>query len=442
MTAPKNPGKKTMKIYHYPSQSAEKKVAAIANRSLSFKKKDYQAVASILEDVRRNGDAAVIKYAKRFDAPGLTVKKMKVTHKELAAASKKVDRSFVRALNRATAQIEVFHRHQVQNSWMNTERKGTVLGQMINPVDAAGVYVPGAKGGKTPLVSTVLMTAIPAKIAGVGKIVMVTPSTKSGAVDPHLLMAAKKVGINEIYKVGSAWAIGALAFGTATIPRVDVIVGPGNIYVTLAKKMVAGTVGIDMIAGPSEVLVIADETAIAAYAAADLLSQAEHDVLSSAILITPSEETATAVSAEVGRQLSILARREIAAESLKKFGAIFVVQDMRAATELANRIAPEHLELQVNDPFEIVGQIRNAGAVFLGHYTPEPVGDYIAGPNHVLPTAGTARFSSALSVDHFIKKTSIIHYSKTALKREARDVIHLAEIEGLDAHARSVKVRC
>lgn len=431
-----------MKIYHYPSQSAEKKVAAIANRSLSFKKKDYQAVASILEDVRRNGDAAVIKYAKRFDAPGLTVKKMKVTHKELAAASKKVDRSFVRALNRATAQIEVFHRHQVQNSWMNTERKGTVLGQMINPVDAAGVYVPGAKGGKTPLVSTVLMTAIPAKIAGVGKIVMVTPSTKSGAVDPHLLMAAKKVGINEIYKVGSAWAIGALAFGTATIPRVDVIVGPGNIYVTLAKKMVAGTVGIDMIAGPSEVLVIADETAIAAYAAADLLSQAEHDVLSSAILITPSEETATAVSAEVGRQLSILARREIAAESLKKFGAIFVVQDMRAATELANRIAPEHLELQVNDPFEIVGQIRNAGAVFLGHYTPEPVGDYIAGPNHVLPTAGTARFSSALSVDHFIKKTSIIHYSKTALKREARDVIHLAEIEGLDAHARSVKVRC
>lgn len=430
-----------MKIYYYPSQSAEKKVATIANRGLAFRKKDYQAVARILEDVRRNGDAALIKYARRFDAPGLTLKKMKVTPGELAAASKKVDRPFVRALNRATKQIEAFHRHQVQNSWINTERHGTVLGQMISPVAAAGVYVPGAKGGKTPLVSTVLMTAIPAKIAGVAKIVMVTPSTKSGAVDPHLLVAAKKVGIDEIFKVGSAWAIGALAFGTASIPRVDVIVGPGNIYVTLAKKMVAGTVGIDMIAGPSEVLVIADETANAAYAAADLLSQAEHDELSSAILVSPSEETAVKVAAETDRQLSTLARRQIAAVSLAKYGAIFVVPDMAVATELANRIAPEHLELQVNDPFEIVGQIRNAGAVFLGHYTPEPVGDYIAGPNHVLPTAGTARFSSALSVDHFTKKTSIIHYSKTAFKREAGDVIRLAEIEGLDAHARSIKAR-
>ncbi len=430
-----------MKIYNYPSKSAQEKVTAIANRSLSFRKKDYQTVASILEDVRRNGDAAVIKYAKRFDAPRLTIKKMKVAPKELAAASKKVDRSFVRALNRAAVQIEAFHRHQVQNAWINTERPGIVLGQMISPVDAAGVYVPGAKGGKTPLVSTVLMTAIPAKIAGVGKIVMVTPSTKSGSVDPHLLVAAKKVGIDEIYKVGSAWAIGALAYGTASIPRVDVIVGPGNIYVTLAKKMVAGTVGIDMIAGPSEVLVIADETANAAFAAADLLSQAEHDVLSSAILVTPCQETAAAVAAEVDRQLSTLARREIAAESLAKYGAIFTAPNMAAAIELANRIAPEHLELQVNDPFEIVGQIRNAGAVFLGHYTPEPMGDYIAGPNHVLPTAGTARFSSALSVDHFIKKTSIIHYSKTAFKREAGDVIRLAEIEGLDAHARSIKLR-
>ena len=393
-----------MKIYHYPSDSAEKKVAAIVNRSLAFNQKDYQAVAAILEDVRRNGDAAVVKYANRFDAPGLTIKKMRVTPKELAAASKKVDRSFVRALNRATAQIKAFHRHQVRKSWIDTERPGTILGQMISPVDAAGVYVPGAKGGKTPLVSTVLMTAIPAIIAGVGKIVMVTPSTKFGGVDPHLLVAAKKVGIDEIYKVGSAWAIGALAFGTRSIPKVDVIAGPGNIYVTLAKKMVAGTVGIDMIAGPSEILVIADDTAIAGYAAADLLSQAEHDVLSSAILVTHSEKTAAAVAAEVQRQLSTLARREIAAESLAKYGAIFVVQDMDTATDLANRIAPEHLELQVNDPFEVVGQIRNAGAVFLGHYTPEPVGDYIAGPNHVLPTAGTARFASALSVDHFTKK--------------------------------------
>jgi histidinol dehydrogenase len=312
---------------------------------------------------------------------------------------------------------------------------------LINPVDAVGVYVPGATGGKTPLVSTVLMTAIPAKIAGVAKIVMVTPSTRAGGVNPHLLVAAKKVGIDEIYKVGSAWAIGALAFGTRTIPKVDVIVGPGNIYVTLAKKIVAGTVGIDMIAGPSEVLVIADDTANPEFAAADLLSQAEHDVLSSAILITSSQKIATAVTGEVNTQLAALNRQDIARQSLKSFGAIFLVNNLDTAIELANRIAPEHLELHINDPFDYIGRIRNAGAVFLGHYTPEPVGDYIAGPNHVLPTAGTARFASALSLDHFVKKTSIIHYSPGAFKKEARDVIRLAEIEGLDAHAKSIKVR-
>jgi histidinol dehydrogenase len=430
-----------MKIYHYPSKSAEKKVADIVNRGLAFKKKDYQAVARILEAVRRDGDRAVIKYARRFDAPGLTIKKIAVSPKEIAAASKKVDRSFVRALNRAADQITAFHRQQVRKSWISTERPGTVLGQLIHPVDAAGVYVPGATGGKTPLVSTVLMTAIPAKIAGVAKIVMVTPSTKAGGVNPHLLVAAKKVGIDEIYKVGSAWAIGALAFGTQRIPKVDVIVGPGNIYVTLAKKIVAGTVGIDMIAGPSEVLVIADDSANPQFAAADLLSQAEHDVLSSAILITDSEKTAAAVAGEIEKQVAALARQEIARESLAKFGALFLVKNLDTAAELANRIAPEHLELQINDPFDYIGKIRNAGAVFLGHYTPEPVGDYIAGPNHVLPTAGTARFASALSVDHFIKKTSVIHYSREAFKREAKDIMRLAEIEGLDAHVKSIQVR-
>ncbi len=430
-----------MKIYSYPSPSAEKKLSDIVNRGLAFKQKDYQAVSRILEEVRKNGDRAVIKYAKRFDSPGLTIKRIKVTAKDLAAASKKVDRSFVRALNRAAAQIEAFHRQQVRKSWINTDRPGTVLGQLINPVDAVGVYVPGATGGKTPLVSTVLMTAIPAKIAGVAKIVMVTPSTRAGGVNPHLLVAAKKVGIDEIYKVGSAWAIGALAFGTQTVPKVDVIVGPGNIYVTLAKKIVAGTVGIDMIAGPSEVLVIADDTAHAEFAAADLLSQAEHDVLSSAILITSSQKIATAVAGEVNTQLSALNRQEIARQSLKSFGAIFLVNNLNTAAELANRIAPEHLELHIKEPFEYIGRIRNAGAVFLGHYTPEPVGDYIAGPNHVLPTAGTARFASALSVDNFIKKTSIIHYSPGAFKKEAMDVIRLAEIEGLDAHAKSIQVR-
>ncbi|MBW2429473.1 MAG: histidinol dehydrogenase, partial [Deltaproteobacteria bacterium] len=369
-----------MKIYNYPSKTAEDKVTAIINRGLSYRKKDYQTVSRILEDVRHNGDGAVLKYARRFDAPNLTIKSIKVTAGELKAASKDVDRSFVRALNRAASQIEAFHRQQVRRSWIDTRRPGTLLGQMVNPVETAGVYVPGARGGETPLVSTVLMTAIPAKIAGVKNLVMVTPSTKEGGINPHLLVAAKKVGINDIYKIGSAWAIAALAYGTQTIPRVDVIAGPGNIYVTLAKKIVAGTVGIDMIAGPSEVLVIADDSAIPEFAAADLLSQAEHDVLSSAILVTDSNQTAKAVAAEVDKQLATLTRREIAGESLKRFGAILAVQDLDAAIELANRIAPEHLELQISEPFDYIGRIRNAGAVFLGHFTPEPLGDYIAGP--------------------------------------------------------------
>ncbi|UCD79336.1 MAG: histidinol dehydrogenase [Desulfobacterales bacterium] len=430
-----------MKIYNYPSNTAEKRLSAIVDRGLSFHKKDYQTVSRILEDVRRNGDDAVIKYARRFDAPDLSVDAMKVSDKEMAAASKRVDRRFVRAMNRAASQIEAFHRQQVRQSWIDTRRTGVLLGQMVNPVDAAGIYVPGARGGKTPLVSTVLMTAIPAKIAGVKNIVMATPSTREGGVNPHLLVAAKKAGIKQIFKVGSAWAIAALAYGTAAIPRVDVIAGPGNIYVTLAKKIVSGTVGIDMIAGPSEVLVIADDSAHPIFAAADLLSQAEHDILSSAILVTHSARIAAAVAAELERQLTALIRKEIAAASLSRYGAIFVVQDLDAAVDLANRIAPEHLELQINKPFEYVGKIRHAGAVFLGHHTPEPIGDYVAGPNHVLPTAGTARFASALAVDHFTKKTSIIHYSQSAFKKEAADVIRLAEIEGLDAHVKSIKVR-
>jgi len=430
-----------MKIYTYPSKTAESKVSAIINRGLSFRKKDYQAVNRILEDVRMNGDAAVIKYARRFDAPDLTLDSLKVSAAEMKAASKMVDRPFVRALNRAASQIETFHRQQVRQSWIDTQRPGTLLGQMVNPVDAAGIYVPGARGGETPLVSTVLMTAIPAKIAGVPDIVMVTPSTKTGGINPHLLVAAQKVGLKNIYKIGSAWAIAALAYGTGTVPRVDVIAGPGNVYVTLAKKIVSGTVGIDMIAGPSEVLVIADDSARPEFAAADLLAQAEHDVLSSAILVTDSAKIARQVAAEVDKQLAKLPRRDIAQQSLKRFGAVLVVNDLDTAIVLANRIAPEHLELQIAEPFEYMGRIRNAGAVFLGHFTPEPMGDYVAGPNHVLPTAGTARFASALSVDHFVKTSSIIHYSRAAFRREAADVMRLAEIEGLDAHARSIKVR-
>ena len=430
-----------MKIYNYPSKSAEKRVASIADRGPGFKKKDVLAVTRIIEDVRKNRDKALIKYSNRFDSPGLTIDSIKVTRQEIDDAAKKIDRSFVRALNRAVKQIESFHKQQLVKSWISTKRTGTLLGQIVNPVDRAGIYVPGGMGGKTPLVSSVLMGAIPAGVAGVKHIAMVTPPTRAGEINPHLLIAAKKVGVDAVYKVGSAWAIAALAYGTETIPKVDVIVGPGNIYVTIAKKIVAGTVGIDMIAGPSEILVIADSTANPAFVAADLLSQAEHDILSSAILVTNSKDTAKAVALAVNEQLAVLERKEIAGKSLARFGAIIVVPDLDTAVELSNRIAPEHLELQIKDPFAYIGQIRNAGAVFMGNYTPEPVGDYIAGPNHVLPTAGTARFSSALSVDNFVKKTSLIQYSREAFEREASDIIRLAEIEGLDAHANAVKIR-
>ena len=430
-----------MKIYTYPSAPAGKKIASIVNRGIGVKKKDLLAVTHMIEDVRKNKDRALIKYTNRFDSSKLTIGSIQVTPEEFDDASKHVDRPFMTSLNRAVRQIESFHRQQLCTSWINTERPGTLLGQMVNPVDAAGIYVPGGMGGETPLVSSVVMGAVPAKVAGVNRIVMVTPPRKNGTVNPHLLVAAKKVGIDAVYKVGSAWAIAALAYGTETIPRVDVIVGPGNIYVAIAKKIVAGTVGIDMIAGPSEILIIADHTATPEFIAADLLSQAEHDSLASSILVTNSADIAKAVAAAVKEQLKDLSRREIARKSLSGFGAIMIVSDLDAAIELANQIAPEHLELQIKDPLAVVGQIRNAGAVFLGDYTPEPIGDYIAGPNHVLPTAGTARFSSALSVDAFIKKTSLIRYSKAAFGREAGDVIRLAEIEGLDAHANSVKIR-
>lgn len=430
-----------MKIFSHPSPSAEKRIYDIVNRGLGFKKKELQYVGRILEDVRKNKDDALIRYVRRFDSPNLTVDTIKVSDTEFESALKQVDRRFARTLNRAVSQIESFHRCQVQKSWINTDRPGTVLGQMVHPVDSAGVYVPGAKGGMTPLVSSVLMGAIPAKIAGVKNVCLVTPPREDGSVNPYLLAAARKVGVDSVYKVGSAWAVAALAYGTQTIPRVDVIVGPGNIYVTLAKKIVSQTVGIDMIAGPSEILILADDSARPDFVAADLLSQAEHDPLASAMLVTDSVEIARSVVLSVEDQIQALSRKAVAEASLAKYGAVITVSGMAEAVELANRIAPEHLELHVREPFELIGRIRNAGAVFLGEYTPEPVGDYIAGPNHVLPTAGTARFASALSVDNFIKKTSIIHYSRDAFMKESKDILMLAEIEGLDAHANSVKIR-
>ncbi len=430
-----------MIILSYPSRAADKKLKSIIGREIDFRKKDVQAVTRILNDVKRKGDSALIRYSRQFDAPEMTLASLAVTPEEMTAARKKVDRAFIRALNRAVAQIEGFHRQQLPRSWIDTRRPGTLLGQMVHPVDAAGVYVPGGTGGTTPLVSSVLMGVIPAKIAGVPRVVMATPPTPSGEVAPQLLVAARKVGVDAVYKVGSAWAIGAMAYGTDTVPRVNVIVGPGNIYVTLAKKLVAGTVGIDMIAGPSEILVIADGTADPEFTAADLLSQAEHDVLASAILVTDSAELARSVKSAVENQLASLARADIARRSLSAFGAIMVVPDLDTAIDLANHIAPEHLELQVAEPMDVAPRLRNAGAVFLGHYTPEPVGDYVAGPNHVLPTAGTARFSSALSVDHFMKKTSLIRYTPAAFRQEARDIMCLANVEGLGGHANAIQVR-
>ncbi len=430
-----------MKIYNFPSEAAEKRLQRIVQRGLGYRRKDLVAVQRIIDAVKKEGDDAVIRYSRRFDAPSLDIGQLAVTKVEMDAAVRQVDAPFKRALNRAASQIEAFHVRQRSNSWIDTPRAGTILGQMVHPVDAAGVYVPGGRGGATPLVSSVLMGAIPAKIAGVPKVVMATPPTKDGSVSPFLLAAARKAGVDTVYKVGSAWAIAALAFGTDTVAKVDVIVGPGNIYVTLAKKLVAGMVQIDMIAGPSEILVVADDSAEPEYVAADMLSQAEHDPLASAMLITDSMDLAKAVKQSVAVQLEQLPRKEIAQKSITSYSALFVVPHMDAAIDLASRIAPEHLELIVRNPFDRISQIRHAGALFVGPHTPEPVGDYVAGPNHVLPTAGTARFSSALSVDHFIKKTSLIHYSEAAFRREASDIIRLAQIEGLSGHARSVAVR-
>lgn len=430
-----------IKTFQYPSAAAQKRLDAIVKRGLAFKAKDTQAVKKILADVYRNKDKALIRYINRFDAPKLTVKSLKVTKKEIDQAERRVDKGFVRSLNKAARQIEAFHKHQVEKSWSVRSADGTMLGQLVRPVSVAGVYVPGGRGGETPLVSSVLMGCIPAKVAGVKNICITTPPTKSGKVNPYVLAAARKAGVDTIFKAGSAWGIAALAYGTETVPKADVIVGPGNVFVTLAKKMVAGTVGVDMVAGPSEILVIADQKANPDYIAADLLSQAEHDPMASAILVTTSAELAKRVVMAIKGQLMELPRKKIAEAALKAYGAVMVVPSLAACFDLANQIAPEHLELQVERPERYLGRIQNAGAVFLGPYSPESVGDYIAGPNHVLPTAGTARFASALSVDHFVKKTNVIHYSKKALKRDAPDIIRLAEIEGLTAHARAVSVR-
>jgi histidinol dehydrogenase len=396
------------------------------------------AVQGIIEGVRQEGDAALRRYTKQFDKVDLD--QLAITYEELQAAYSEVDQEFLVALRQAADNIRAFHEKQKRNSWMDVQSGGTLLGQLIRPLARVGLYVPG---GKAAYPSSVLMNAIPALVAGVKEIVMVTPPATAGepGVNPYVLVAAAECGIKEMYRVGGAQAVAALAYGTETIGRVDKIVGPGNIYVALAKRQVYGKVDIDSIAGPSEIVILADDTADAAYLAADLLSQAEHDEMASAVLVTPSVALAEAVSREVERQMAELPKREIAEASIRDYGAILLVDSIPAGIDAVNRLAPEHLEIVTAAPFELLGFIENAGAIFLGPYSPEPVGDYFAGPNHVLPTNGTARFSSALSVDDFIKKSSVIHYSKQDLLAHGEAIVTLARREGLDAHANAITQR-
>ncbi|MBR3761530.1 MAG: histidinol dehydrogenase [Lachnospiraceae bacterium] len=399
----------------------------------------YETIVSdIIEKVKTKGDEAVFSYTKQFDKCELTAETIRVTEAEIQEAVNTIDPKLYTVMEKAATNIKAYHEKQVRNSWFDAKPNGTILGQKITPIGKAGVYVPG---GKAAYPSSVLMNVIPAKVAGVGKVVMVTPPGSDGKVNPGTLAAAKVAGVDEIYKVGGAQAIAALAFGTESIPKVDKITGPGNIFVALAKKSVYGHVSIDSVAGPSEILVLADETANPRYVAADLLSQAEHDELASAILITTSKELAEAVSKEVEVFISELSRTDIMRKSIDNYGYILVAETLEDAIDAANEIASEHLEILTRNPFEVMTKIQNAGAIFLGEYSSEPLGDYFAGPNHILPTNGTAKFFSPLSVDDFIKKSSIISYSRNALEAVHEDIEFFAEKEGLTAHANSIKVR-
>jgi histidinol dehydrogenase len=398
-------------------------------------------VQQILADVSDRGDEALVDYTRRFDCPDFSPAMLAVPEDDIAEAMSRVPAEDLVILTEAAHNIRVFHEAQKQRSWWQTGPDGQILGQLVRPVDTVGLYVPGGQGGETPLVSSLLMNAIPAQVAGVERIVVVSPPRKDGSLNPYILAAAGLLGLKEIYRVGSAWAVAALAHGTKTIPRVDVLAGPGNIYVTTAKRLLAGRVGIDMIAGPSEIVILADGEANPAWMAADMLSQAEHDRLASSVLITDSAKIGRAVLAELERQLDLLPRNEIARKALADWGAVIVASDLKAGVKLINKLAPEHLELAVADPWALVGLVRHAGAIFMGRACPEPVGDYFAGPNHVLPTLGTARFSSALSVDTFVKKSSLIAVGPEYTRKHAGKIARLARLEGLEAHARSVECR-
>lgn len=427
-----------MRIIKLTQETRENILENLLKRSPNSYGQYEAAVAEILENVKKNGDKAVFDYTLRFDKAQISEENMRVTDEEVEEAYALVAPKLIEVIRKALVNIRDYHMKQKTYSWFDSTAKGTILGQKVTPLETVGVYVPG---GKAVYPSSVLMNIVPAKVAGVDKIIMATPPAADGKVNPSTLVAAKEAGVDEIYKAGGAQAIGALAYGTKCIPKVDKIVGPGNIYVALAKKAVYGHVSIDSIAGPSEILVLADETANPRFVAADLLSQAEHDEMASAILITTSEELAKQVSAEVDGFVKELSRREIIQKSLNNYGYILVADTMGDAIDTANAIASEHLEIVTKNPFDTMTKIRNAGAIFLGEYSSEPLGDYFAGPNHVLPTNGTAKFFSPLSVDDFIKKSSIISYSREALEAIHKDIEDFAASEQLTAHANSIKVR-
>ncbi|MBM4135864.1 MAG: histidinol dehydrogenase [Nitrospira sp.] len=407
---------------------------SLRERSFGISSKIEQRVTAILDDVRRNGDQAVLQYTKTFDSDD--IKRLKIRSDEISKYAEKADRKVIKALNLSAKRIRAFHEMQKETSWSFSEGDN-LLGQVIRPLERVGVYIPG---GKASYPSTVLMNVIPAQVAGVKEIALCVPTPK-GEINPYVMAAIQLLGVKEVYRIGGAQAIGAMAYGTKTIKKVDKIVGPGNIYVALAKKMVFGEVDIDMIAGPSEILIIADDSANPAFVAADLLSQAEHDELASAILITDSKRLADAVDKELGRQLSNLKRKEIARKSLDNYGAIIITKDIKEATELANHIAPEHLEVMTKKPMDVLPLIKNAGAIFLGEWTPEALGDYSAGPNHTLPTGGTARFSSPLGVYDFLKRSSLLKFTRSGFMELASAVETIADIEGLEAHGNTIRIR-
>lgn len=427
-----------MRIIKLTSESKENILENLLKRSPNSYGQYESAVNDILDDVRKNGDEALFRYTLQFDKADINVSNIVVTQEEINEAYSQIDGALLDVIRKALVNIRDYHQKQKQYSWFDSKPDGTILGQKVSALSRVGVYVPG---GKAAYPSSVLMNVMPAKVAGVEEIIMCTPPGKDGKVYPTTLVAAKEAGVDVIYKVGGAQAVAAMAYGTKSVPKVDKIVGPGNIYVALAKKAVFGYVSIDSVAGPSEIMVIADESANPRYVAADLLSQAEHDEMASAILVTTSNELAQKVSDEIDEFVKVLSRKEIITKSLENYGYILVADSMDEAVEVANDIASEHLEIVTKDPFNIMTKIKNAGAIFLGEYSSEPLGDYFAGPNHVLPTNGTAKFFSPLSVDDFIKKSSIISYSREALEPIHKDIESFAHAEHLTAHANSIKVR-